>query len=322
MPAAGASKPLRVDRKIEWAQTPSAAWSAFTQKHSGAWQAGWDRATGVPSRIWGDGIAAPGAVADAATAERIARQVLADHLALLAPGSAVSDFELVSNRVDAGMRTLGFRQRSLGFHVIGGQVSFRFKADRLFVIGSEALPDVKIVLPKTKLAIRDLGKRAAELLRTSLALPGAKVTDPGELVVLPLVADDAVLGYRLARPLTIDGGAEGRYLAYADAATGTILAVRQLNAYAEGVVNYKVVDRYPEKGRQDLPAKRAHVLVNGAQQTTSAAGLVSWADGEASIQTNVTGDLVTVVCSPAPHSRGTRAAPNTTTRRSTPTSRR
>jgi hypothetical protein len=295
MPAAGTVKALRTDRKIEWAQAPTAAWSAFAQRHAGAWQAGWDRATGVPSRIWGPGIPAPGAVNDAATAERIAREVLADHLALLAPGSQVSDFELVSNHSDGTMRSVGFIQRSNGIHVIGGQVSFRFKADRLFVIGSEALPYVKAEMRAPRLAIRDFRKHAAELLQSAVSLQGAPVTEAGELVILPLVADDAVLGYKLARPMTIDGGMSGRYLAYADAATGDILAVRQLNAYASGVVNYHVVDRYPEKGRQDLPAKRAHVTVNGAAQTTSADGAVSWTDGEASVETSITGDLAQVV---------------------------
>jgi MYXO-CTERM domain-containing protein len=295
LPAAGTTKPLRVDRKIEWAQTPTAAWSSFTQRHAGTWQAGWDRATGVPSRIWGPGIAAPGSVADAATAERFARQILADHLALLAPGSQASDFELVSNQVANGMRTVGFIQRANGIHVIGGQINFRFKADRLFVIGSEALPNVSVVMPKPRIGARDFAKQAAAQLRTAVALPNAPVTDPGDVVILPLVAEDAVLGYRLARPVTIDGGASGRYLAYADAANGSILAVRQLNAYASGVVNYHVVDRYPEQGRQDLPAKRAHVLVNGVDQTTTDSGIVTWSDGEASIETSITGDLVAVV---------------------------
>ncbi|HUS30985.1 MAG TPA: choice-of-anchor J domain-containing protein [Kofleriaceae bacterium] len=294
MPAAGTAKPLRVERKLEWAQAPSAAWSTFAQRHTG-WQAGWDRATGVPSRMWGPGIAAPGSVADPATAERIARQVLADHLALFAPGSQPSDFELVSNHFDGSMRTLGFIQRSGGIHVIGGQISFRFKADRLFLIGSEALPNVSVATTKAKLAPRDLQRRATEHLRTAVALPNAPVTQPGDVVILPLVADDAVLGYRLARPVTIDGGGAGRYVGYADASTGDILALRQLNAYATGVVNYHVVDRYPERGRLDLPAKRAHVTVNGAAQTTSATGVVSWSDGEASVATGITGDLAAVV---------------------------
>ena len=40
------------------------AWNAFVGSH-GAWEATWDAATGVPLRIWGEGIAAPGANASA-----------------------------------------------------------------------------------------------------------------------------------------------------------------------------------------------------------------------------------------------------------------
>ena len=40
-----------------------------------------------------------------------------------------------------------FVQRANGMIVVGGQVSFRFKHDRLFVIGSEALPNVTFAMP-------------------------------------------------------------------------------------------------------------------------------------------------------------------------------
>src|SRR4029079_5126085 len=116
--------------------------------------------------------------------------------------------------------------------VVGGQVSFRFKRDRLFVIASEALPDVSLpARPRVAMSRTQLAARTAEALRRELALPDAPVTAPGAEVVLPLVTDDAVLGYRIAVPVTIDGGADGRYLAYSDAATGDTLAVRQLNLY-------------------------------------------------------------------------------------------
>lgn len=122
------------------------------------------------------------------------------------------------------MRSIGFFQRAGGKRVVGGQVSFRFKADRLFVIGSEALPNVTVATPKTRLAQTALRDRASAMLRSELALPKAPVSQLGEEVVLPLVADDAVLGYRVVRAMTIDGGIDGRYVAYADVASGSVLA--------------------------------------------------------------------------------------------------
>src|SRR5687767_3548570 len=86
LPAAGVDKPLRIQPNLRYAQsTPSFAWSRFLTQRGSAWQASWDVATGVPNRIWGAGIPAPGTTANAAVAEQFARQVLADHVALLAP---------------------------------------------------------------------------------------------------------------------------------------------------------------------------------------------------------------------------------------------
>jgi uncharacterized protein (TIGR03382 family) len=297
MPGAHVAKPLRVQRMVRWGQaTPPAAYTAFTTASGGTWQAAWDAATGVPSRIWGSGIPAPGAIVSAAMAEAHARRVLADHLALLAPGASVSDFMLVSNRFDGDQRVVAFFQNSGGRRVVGGQLSFRFKRDRLFVIASEALPDVMVVVPHVRLAPTTLRDRAALALRQELALPNAPVSALGDEVVVPLIADDAVLGYRIARSLEIDGGVDGRYLAYVDPASAGVIAVRQLNEYATGTVLYRGVDRYPGRGRIDQAAPLAHVMVNGAAQTTTAAGSVSWApDVAVSLQTTLDGDLATVV---------------------------
>src|ERR1700733_10161905 len=113
MPAAAITKPLRATTLLQWGQpAPTAAWKRFVQRAGGSWNAAWDAATGVPQQIWGSGILAPGAIASPAIAARIARQVLADHIALLAPGAQVSDFDLVSNSYDGDIRSVGFFQRS------------------------------------------------------------------------------------------------------------------------------------------------------------------------------------------------------------------
>lgn len=296
LPAAKLSAPLRTHADVRWAKSPSAAWTRFEQKLGGRWSAAYDRATGVPNRIWGSGYATPGAVALPQVAEGWARSLLRDHLALLAPGARLEDFVLVSNHSDGEIRSVGFAQMFDGRRVVGGQVSFRFKRDRLIAIGSEALPDVAVDTTKTRMSQRDVGHRAKSRLRTAVALPLAPVTDPGDEVVLPLVADDTILGYRIARPLTIDGGAEGKYLAYADASTGEVLAVRQQNAYASGTVRYRGVDRHPGNPRVDRPAPNAHVIVAGAPTTTAADGSVSWgADAAQTLTTAVVGDYVEVV---------------------------
>ena len=296
LPGAQLGKPLRTHVGVRWGAINSPAWSAYEARVGGRWSAAYDRATGVPSQIWGSGIPAAGANASPVIAEAYARMLLADHLALVAPGASATDFILVSNHSDGEIRSIGFAQMHAGHRVVGGQVSFRFKHDRMIAIGSQALPDVVVAMPTTRMSRALLGTRAKSALRIAVDLPSAAVTEAGDEVVLPLVGDDAVLGYRLARPLTIDGGGEGRYLAYADVGTGEILAVRQQNLYASGTVRYKSVDRHPGNPRIDRPAPNAFVMVSGAPTTTAADGSVSWGpDAAQTLTTAVVGNFVTVV---------------------------
>jgi hypothetical protein len=296
LPAAGITKPLRGQQALDYHARPSPALAKFQAYAGGRWQVAWDAATGAPTRIWGSGIAAPGANASAAIAEGFARQVLADHIALLAPGATPTDFELVSNTSDGDIRAVGFVQRAGGLRVVGGQISFEFKRDRLFVIGSEALPNVRVVQVRARLDAVDLQAKAAVAARDAVGLPAAPVSAVGAEVILPFVGDDAILGYRLVAPLEVDGQADGRYRAYVDVATGAVVAAVQLNTYATGSVLYHGVNRYPGRGYVDRPAPQVHVKVNGAPQTTTAAGAITWSpDGDAQVQTTTDGDLVTIV---------------------------
>src|SRR5262245_48413830 len=83
------------------------------------WTALWDRDTEVPLQLWGASPVVAGAVANPAIAEATARQFLAAHLATLAPGAQVSDFELVSNALsrNGDVRSVGFLQRAQGLIV-------------------------------------------------------------------------------------------------------------------------------------------------------------------------------------------------------------
>ncbi len=296
MPAAALTRSLRAQRTVRYAMQATPAWQRFAAAAGGTWRASWDSATSVPNRMWGPGIPAPGANASPAIAEQVARQLLAVHLDLFAPGATVKDFILVSNHSDGDIRSIGFVQLAGGVRVHGGQISFRFKRDRLFVIGSEALPHVKFDRPRTRLAHATLHARARDTLRRDLELPDASVTAPGTELVLPFVADDAVLGYRLVRPMTIDGGAEGKYLAYVDPASGDVLAVHQQNRYATGQLLYRSVDRNPLRARVDRPARTAKVTLGGVAQTTGVDGTLTWSpDVSLTVTTSVVGDFVTVV---------------------------
>jgi len=128
------------------------AWSALVADVGTKWTATWDAATHIPRRLYGEGTPAPGAVNDSGIAETFARAFLAKHIALLSPGASASDFILASNQERNGVRVVGFFQTHQGLRVVGGQVSFRFKNDRLVVIGSEALPHVKVDVTSARIS--------------------------------------------------------------------------------------------------------------------------------------------------------------------------
>ena len=77
----------RAFRDVTWDRAPDSAkkaWSKFLAATPGTWRSQWDRTTEVPLRIWGEGIAVPGSMANSAIAEQAARALLAQHIALLA----------------------------------------------------------------------------------------------------------------------------------------------------------------------------------------------------------------------------------------------
>ncbi len=294
--AAKAKAPLRQRARFELAAPTAAtpAWDTFQRAHGAAWVASWDRATGVPSRIWGGKIEVPGSSADADVAAAAARRYLADHVGLLAPGASADDFELVSNHDDGhGLRSIGFVQRHQGLRVVGGQLSFRFKNDRLFAISSQALPSVAIAGSPRVRAAAGVATRAREATVTDLGLRTARASAPRGAVIVPLVADDGVLGYRVAVPVDVDAGADGAWTVYADPRSGEPLVRVARAHFATGTVVYDAPVRWPGTGRQDYPAVRAGVVVDGASVFTAADGLVTWTpDASVSLMTTVIGQQV------------------------------
>jgi cysteine-rich repeat protein len=280
-----ASRPLR-----------ARAWQHFVAR-GGTWNATWDAATKVPSRIWGSGFAAPGSSGSPEVAAAWARATLAAHIDLLAPGARLDDFVVVSNQVVGDVRVVGLAQRHLGLRVLGGQVSFRFKRDRLFVIGSEALPDIRVAAPAAK---RSLAQKAALAVRTrdatvrDLGLRAASAGASGDAAILPIVGDAAVLGYRVVTPVDIDAGAEGRWTVFADDA-GLPIARAPRRQYATGMLYYNAITRYPGTPRFNAPARRARITVNGQAMTAGADGEVTWSpDAQVAVVTTATGETVAV----------------------------
>lgn len=319
--AAGVHGTARTMRGVEWQRrvsTSSAAaasgtaaaapgavdpWSQFVHTAGGSWQSAWDRATQTPIRVWGEGLPAPGSSASPAIAEAFARRVLADHLALWAPGTAPSDFRLVANDDDGDIRTLGFVQTYRGMDVIGGQMSFRFKRDRLVVIASEAIPGIAVDVParRSRMPVLRMRQQVSGEL-AALGLPAsAQVAAVGaaEPMVLPIIGDTAVLGFRVVVPHQVEGGPAGRWRLYADVRTGETVGFESQSFYGSGKLLYNVVNRYPGNpagARLELPANRINVTVGGVAATTGLDGTITWAGEQPqSLVPSVSGLMVLAV---------------------------
>jgi len=290
-----------VHRDVAWSAPANArrlqkAHADFAAK-LGAVDTLWDRDTGVPLRIWGAGIDMPGSVDSGAVAARGARALLADHLALLAPGSRLEDFELIGDDLSGGIRSLGFAQRFHGRPVLGGQLSFRFKRDRLIAVASEALPDVRVALAATVVA-DDLARARARAWILAKDAPASATASAVEgPFILPIIVAGQRPSYREVVRVTVDTtGPLDRHAVFLDSATGEPVARDPLLHFATGTVAFRVPQRGPQGPRVDLPAPRLGVFVNGIGATTDAAGQVSFADGpNAAVIAGVQGDLVAIL---------------------------
>ena len=258
---------------------------------NGQWNIIWDRDTGVASRVFGTGIDVPGSIANPAIALSAARALLAEQIDILAPGADPSEFELAANHLFDGIRTIGFIQRHRGIRVVGGQVSFRFKNDRLVVFGSEALPHVTT----SSLSVTPAVARTASKHWIDGDFQAAShVGNVGAAVILPIVSTSGHISFHTVVPVTVSSMTPvGKWTVYV-ADGGKPVARRQLLKFADGVVNYRVNDRWPGGTQGNYPASFATVSVDGANQTANLAGSVTFNGNTAAIGTGVTGQYVRV----------------------------
>lgn len=256
----------------------------------------WDDATGVPSRIFGAGAPAPKSVSSAKAAEHYAQRLLEQHIDLLAPGASPKDFVMVTNEVVDGQRVVAFLQHAAGMRVLGGQLSFRFKNDRLFVIASGALPAVSVRAPTHMVSEATAQQSARGWIEQDFGAVSTMGPAEGPLV-LPLLGTGSVHGYEVAWRVEVTTAAPiGRWWVYVDAAKGAVIAREQTLSFATGTVMYNVPVRRPTDARADYPARYADLVVGGNPVTADAAGLVTFLDGPpVSVDTGAAGPRVRVL---------------------------
>lgn len=295
----------RAQPDVSWSSASTSAsrrWKAFVDATGNRWTSLWDADTGVPLRIFGAGVDMPGSVASAAKAEAYARAFLARHIDLLAPGSKPGDFTVVANHAADGIRTVGLHQHHQGMRVLTGQVSFRFKNDRLFVIASEALPEVAAPSIPFSTSATVVASAATDWVRSEIGDVGdAWTTNVEGPFVLPIVSHRQVT-YHTVMLATVEARKPlGRFQVYVDAGSGAPVAREQVLRYAGGTVLYNVPRRHPSGERVDVPATYAEIISGELAMSTDGLGAVSW-DGDAplDISTKVTGELVDIANQLAP----------------------
>lgn len=289
---------VRVQPTINHHRVPRVALKAWTNlllEVGGTWMASWDNATAVPSRAWGKGVHVAGSVKNASVAAAYTNSFLKRHIELLAPGATASDFLMVTNHLDNhGMRTIGYFQYYQGLRVLGGQVNFRFKNDRMFVIGSEALPNVSTRAGAP--SISDSGARSAALAWLTPEAAAAKVSAVDGPFVLPLIGNLRVDAYETVMRVEVRTEQPiGRWDVYVDAHSGKAIARKQTLHFATATVQYNAPERRPGATRIDYPAKHTNQIVDGTAQASDDNGVITWASGSVSLTAQVTSALVRIV---------------------------
>jgi MYXO-CTERM domain-containing protein len=291
-------------RDLQWRAQPKHASTqrsvARLRRELGqAWIA-WDDATLVPRRIMLEGLDAPGVMDSSDRAADVSREVLARHLAVLAPGAAVDDFVLVGNHVGSGIRSVGFAQTSDGREVVGGAISFRFKNDRLIAIASDAWPNVPKALAGARIVETHARVRASDWVIRDLAPTHLDELGTADTIVLPVLVD-GTLSYREVVRVALDThGPRSRFTVYVDAATGEPVARKQDLMFAQGGVAYSVPVRGPLAGRATYGAPFVQVVVDGASTTTDGGGAFPFTTGAASASNSPLGTFVALIDSAGP----------------------
>ncbi len=251
----------------------------FKSDMGGQWLATWDEATDVPLRIFGSGIAARNAVSKPAAALKHAKKMLVRHLELFAPGASAADFVLAANVVSDGQRVVSFYQTHAGMRVLGGQLSFRFRNDRLFVVASEVIPSVQAKAPPV-LVSSAIVERNAERWITSDFGPASIASSVQGPFVLPIVNKTSVAGHETVMRVTVKTRSPvAQFDVYLNAETGAPIAREQTLRFATAKFDLYVPIRQPLNERADFPAQYATIAIGNGTVQTNENGMFNFADG-------------------------------------------
>ncbi len=277
-----------------WNHTPaSASWSALEAK-LGVTASLWNPLTGAPLRIWGAGAPAPGVGESPEKARRIAGAWLREHVDVLAPGAAASDFELVSETLSRGVRSVGYVQRYRGREVVGGQLSFRFKGDRLVMIASESIPvgDVELSDSPVSAEAARAGAEAWFLSGGYAQVEAGAVEGP---LILPALDRDERRFFEVLRVEVAAESPLARAWVYVDASDGSPVAAQTHLYSGTSTVHADVPLRRPGAERDEGPLIGVEVTVEGEAKVTDEEGSFIGPDVPTEVVVRLVSSLVKVI---------------------------
>jgi len=306
------------------ATTPAAAlapgeparkgWDDFRTTHGPAWSVYLDRRSGAPLLVEGSGIpwpVEPGATVDSLAATL--RGFVAAHRALL----LASDTELLVDHDASGLLSpdvwqIVFSRAVAGVPVVGERFVFTIGHGRLIAFGAprwsridaSPLPEIDANEARDRLSAY-MGLRADDVVQ---------LVDKGSLRFLPMRAPPRPgasgrpydgpfgAGYTSAlvwRVVLRVSGEPGTWEALIDAKDGSVLALSDLNAYAQaqGGVYPGSNDAIAPDGVElpGVPMPFANIAVGATALTTSPSGFFNCAPGGSTATTALAGPYVKVV---------------------------
>ncbi|MGH7596330.1 MAG: FlgD immunoglobulin-like domain containing protein [bacterium] len=216
-------KETQIYSQEERRQIPSTAnieaWREFTAK-TGEWVVEWNPTTGNPHRAYGGNAKLAGFRSQsAAEVDRVARQFLADHAAIL----KLDEKQLQLRRADQILNKwyLTYRQVKDGVPVLFSEVELRLSASgNVMMFGSDFHPEIQIN-PIPALSWQAAFAAATRGMQVTEVISPAETAS--QLYILPIENEDR-LDYHLAyRFETITSNPSGRFVTYVDAHLGEVL---------------------------------------------------------------------------------------------------
>ncbi|MDA0374967.1 MAG: hypothetical protein O2865_14375 [Planctomycetota bacterium] len=259
---------LSAQEPLETRDPVSDAWLAFRAEQGPLWEAAWNKATGTPKAIYGQGLRVAPRVDGLAHARELAGDVLAGHAGLLGTGRSTFA-EDIGQKVNQ-LYVFVYQQRYAGLEVLGGRADVRLNENGVVAMfGSKAVqfPADFAVKPSVPADLAwAIGHEHLRVEPRDMAAAADLVVhadpDSRSAVAIPRLAWRVAVDVRNGNDLTV-----GKV--FVDARTGAVIEFRN-EVYECGFGHTHVAgEAAEESGAERTPVARGHVGLEIAKRKAS-----------------------------------------------------